>query len=164
MLHIHLSFEALWCPTLLSHCKCRGGGDSIGNAATMVPCVHYRTPLKEVIEAIVVLSVAALACAKGPNTDIIRVQIRRNSHDDWVLISLLHFCTSVPLQVTAATTQTMLLLTSSASSIVYAQMGDTPWDWATVMLPMAFFATLAGQVGLALNRGCQSGSSGHRTR
>lgn len=50
------------------------------------------------------------------------------------------------LQVTAATTQTMLLLTSSASSIVYAQLGDTPWDWATVMLPMAFVATLAGQV------------------
>lgn len=40
----------------------------------------------------------------------------------------------------------MLLLTSSASSIVYAQLGDTPWDWATVMLPMAFAATLAGQV------------------
>jgi uncharacterized membrane protein YfcA len=51
------------------------------------------------------------------------------------------------VQVTAATTQTMLLLTSSASSIVYAQMGDTPWDWAAVMLPMAFAATLAGQVG-----------------
>jgi hypothetical protein len=48
--------------------------------------------------------------------------------------------------VTAATTQTMLLLTSSASSIVYAQLGDTPWDWAAVMLPMAFAATLAGQV------------------
>jgi hypothetical protein len=44
----------------------------------------------------------------------------------------------------------MLLLTSSASSIVYAQMGDTPWDWAAVMLPMAFAATLAGQVGLGV--------------
>lgn len=53
---------------------------------------------------------------------------------------------NVCLQVTAATTQTMLLLTSSASSIVYAQLGDTPWDWASVMLPMAFAATLAGQV------------------
>jgi uncharacterized membrane protein YfcA len=57
------------------------------------------------------------------------------------------------LQVTAATTQTMLLLTSSASSIVYAQMGDTPWDWAAVMLPMAFAATLAGQV-------CDGGGGG----
>jgi hypothetical protein len=25
-------------------------------------------------------------------------------------------------------------------------MGDTPWDWAAVMLPMTFAATLAGQV------------------
>eukprot|EP00879_Flechtneria_rotunda_P001978 GHRR01002153.1.p1 GENE.GHRR01002153.1~~GHRR01002153.1.p1 ORF type:complete len:776 (+),score=239.30 GHRR01002153.1:136-2463(+) len=49
-------------------------------------------------------------------------------------------------QVTAATTQTMLLLTSAASTIVYAQLGDVPWDYAAVILPLAFVATLAGQL------------------
>eukprot|EP00775_Hariotina_reticulata_P001221 gene1221-1560_t len=48
-------------------------------------------------------------------------------------------------QVTAATTQTMLLLTSAASTIVYAQLGDIPWDYAAVLLPLAFLVTLAGQ-------------------
>jgi len=48
-------------------------------------------------------------------------------------------------QVTAATTQTMLLLTSAASTIVYAQLGDIPWDCAAVLLPLAFLVTLAGQ-------------------
>lgn len=49
------------------------------------------------------------------------------------------------LQVTAATTQTMLLLTTAASTIVYAQLGDIPWQYAAVLMPMAFAATLAGQ-------------------
>lgn len=48
-------------------------------------------------------------------------------------------------QVTAATTQTMLLLTTAASTIVYAQLGDIPWQYAAVMMPTAFVATLAGQ-------------------
>eukprot|EP00878_Enallax_costatus_P010013 GHUV01010452.1.p1 GENE.GHUV01010452.1~~GHUV01010452.1.p1 ORF type:complete len:687 (+),score=222.48 GHUV01010452.1:318-2378(+) len=48
-------------------------------------------------------------------------------------------------QVTAATTQTMLLLTTAASTIVYAQLGDIPWQYAAVMMPTAFAATLAGQ-------------------
>lgn len=51
-------------------------------------------------------------------------------------------------QVTAATSQTMLLLTSAASSITYAQMGDIPWPYAAVLMPVAFAATLAGQLAL----------------
>jgi uncharacterized membrane protein YfcA len=39
----------------------------------------------------------------------------------------------------------MLLLTSAASTIVYAQLGDIPWDYAAVLLPLAFLVTLAGQ-------------------
>lgn len=48
-------------------------------------------------------------------------------------------------QVTAATSQTMLLLTTAASTIVYSQLGDIPWNYASVLMPMAFAATLAGQ-------------------
>lgn len=67
---------------------------------------------------------------------------------------------ALAVQVTAATTQTMLLLTSSASSVVYAALGDTPWDWAAVMMPVAFVATLAGQV--RCSGGCGWGSWGCR--
>jgi uncharacterized membrane protein YfcA len=52
------------------------------------------------------------------------------------------------LQVTAATSQTMLLLTSAASTITYAQLGDIPWTYAAVLMPVAFAATLAGQLAL----------------
>lgn len=39
----------------------------------------------------------------------------------------------------------MLLLTTAASTIVYSQLGDIPWEYAAVLMPMAFAATLAGQ-------------------
>lgn len=48
-------------------------------------------------------------------------------------------------QVTAATTQTMLLFTTGASTVVFAQMGDIPWDFAAVIMATAFICTLIGQ-------------------
>lgn len=39
----------------------------------------------------------------------------------------------------------MLLLTSAASTAVYAQLGDVPWRLAGLLMPLSFVATLAGQ-------------------
>lgn len=40
----------------------------------------------------------------------------------------------------------MLLFTTSSSMIVYAQLGDIPWDYAGVLLVVAFVTTILGQV------------------